>query len=153
MYVALTVNAVFCADDLLQSVVGLATNLHSLGEAGRSSREKHKLLEGELVTRVRATVDNVEGRGGEDERRLHTSKISKMLVERNTLLSSTSIEGSDGNTKNSVGAKLALVGGTVEFDEEIIDILLGSNFEAGLDKLGGDNVVYVGNGLEDTLIG
>ena len=134
-------------------MVRFGTNFHGLGEAGSASGEKHELLEGELVTSMGTTVDNVESGGRESEGGLDTSKVSNVLVGRNTLLSSTSIEGSDGNTKNGVGAKLALVGGTVEFDEEIIDILLGSNLEAGLDKLGGDNVVYVGNSLENTGIG
>ena len=147
---ARTVNAVLGADDLLEGVVGLGTDLHGLGKGLGAGGEEHELLEGELVTGMGTTVDNVESGSGESEGGLDTSKVSNVLVGRNTLLSSTSIEGSDGNTKNGVGAKLALVGSTVEFDEEIIDILLGSNLEAGLDKLGGDNVVYVGNGLEDT---
>ena len=49
---ARTINAVLGADDLLEGVVGLGTNLHGLGEARSTSGKKHELLECELVAGV-----------------------------------------------------------------------------------------------------
>ena len=131
-------------------MVGLRTDLHSLGEAGRTGGEEHELLEGELVTGVRATVNDVERGSGEDERGLDASEVSEVLVKRDTLLRGTSLSDGDGNTKNGVSTELALVGGAVELDQEVVDLLLGGDGEAGLDELGRDDVVDVGNGLEDT---
>ena len=145
-----TVNAVFCADNLLQRVVGLRTDLHRLGEGGRTSGEEHELLERELVASVGATVDNIEGRARESEGGLDTGEVSEVLVKRDTLLRGTSLSDGDGNTKNGVSTELALVGGAVELDQEVVDLLLGGDGEAGLDELGRDDVVDVGNGLEDT---
>lgn len=54
------------------------------------------------------------------------------------------------DTEDGVGTELALVGGTIEVDEELIDLLLVGDVELGLDELGGDNVVDVGDGLGDT---
>lgn len=52
--------AVFLLDDVLQVVVDLGTNAHGLLEAARSHGENHKLLHGQLVACVGATVDDVE---------------------------------------------------------------------------------------------
>jgi len=80
-----TVNTVFSTDDFLQCMVSLGTNLHGLGERSSTGGQKHKLLEGELVSSVRSTVDNVECRARQDKRRLDTSEVGKVLIERNTL--------------------------------------------------------------------
>lgn len=51
---------VLLLDDTLQSVVDLGTHLHGLGEAGSAGGQDHEFLEGETVTGVGTTVDNVE---------------------------------------------------------------------------------------------
>lgn len=84
---------------------GLTDN--SLG----TGRENHELLEGELVASVRATVDDVEARDGEDVRSLDAGNLGEVLVERDTLLSGTGLRGGHRDTKDGVGAELALVGG------------------------------------------
>jgi hypothetical protein len=66
-------------------VVGLGTHLDGLGERGSTSGEDHELLESKSVTSVGTTVDNVEGRAGEDVRGLDTGEGSDPLVERDTL--------------------------------------------------------------------
>lgn len=73
-----------------------------------------------------------------------------MLVERNTLLRSSSLSYGNGNTEDGVCTELALVGGAVELDEEIIDVLLRGDGKAGLDEFRSDNVVNIGNSLGDT---
>ena len=149
----LTINAVFCADDLLQRVVGLRADLHGLGEGGSTGREEHELLERKLVASMRTTVDDIEGGSGEDEGGLHTREVSEVLVERDTLLRSTRLRDGDGDTEDRVRAELAFVGGAVELDEEVVDLLLRGDLQTGLDQLGGDGVVDVGDGLGDTCEG
>lgn len=145
-----TVNAVFRGDDLLEGVVGLGTDLHSLLEGGCTSGDDHELLERELVAGVRTTVDDVEARGGEDEGGLDTGEVGEVLVERDTLLSGSGLRDGDGYTEDGVSTELALVGGTVELDQEVIDLLLLGDLEASLKDGGCDDVVDVSNGLEDT---
>jgi hypothetical protein len=99
---------------------------------------------------MRATVDDIERRYGEDKRRLHTSQVREVLVERNTLLARSGLSDGDGDTEDSVGAEFALVGCAVELDEEIVDLLLLGDLETGFDKFGGDDVVDVCDGLGDT---
>lgn len=73
-----------------------------------------------------------------------------MLVQGDTLLRGGSLSDGDGDTEDGVGTEFALVGGSVELDEEVVDFFLLGDFEAGLEDLGGDDVVHVGDGLEDT---
>jgi len=71
-------------------------------------------------------------------------------VRESYLVSGTGLGDSHGDTKDGVGTELALVGSSVELDEQVIDLLLGSNRELGVDQSLGDDVVDVGNGLGDT---
>lgn len=171
----LTVNAVLLGDDLLEDVVSLGTELQGLAEGSSTSGEEHELLEGESVTGVRTSVDDVEGRDGENERLSDTGKGSEVFVKGETLrekknhcfpsaksrrmsnrrakthlVNGSSLGDSHGDTEDGVSTELALVVGTVELDEEVIDLLLGGDGELGLDKSRGDDVVDVGNGLGDT---
>lgn len=91
-YCKLTVNTVLLGDDLLEDVVGLGTHLDGLSERGSTSGEDHELLESKSVTSVGTTVDNVEGRAGEDVRGLDTGEGSDPLVEGDTLTVSLSAE-------------------------------------------------------------
>lgn len=148
----LTIDTVLGADDLLERVVSLRANLHRIREARRSGGKQHELLERKLVTGMRTAVDNVESRAGHHERRLDASEISEVLVERDALLGGGRVSDGDGDTEDGVGTEFALVGGSVELDEEVVDFFLLGDFEAGLEDLGGDDVVHVGDGLEDTWI-
>lgn len=131
-------------------MVGLRTELHRLGEGGCASGKEHELLERELVAGVRATVDDVECGDGENEGGLHTGKVREVLVEGNTLLGGSSLSDRDGDTEDGVRAELALVGGAVKLDEEVIDLLLRSDRETSLDELGGNDVIDVRDGLRNT---
>ena len=143
----LTVNSVFGTDDLLQSMVSLGTDLHGLRESGSSDGKQHELLEGQLVSGVGATVDDVECGSGKDVGWLDASELGQMLVQGNTLLSSASLGDGNADAENGVGTELTLVRSFVKFDEEVIDVLLGSDLEAGLDQLGGNSFVDIGDGL------
>lgn len=67
------------------------------------------------------------------------------------LLSGTSFRDSHGDTEDGVGTKLALVRGTVQLDQQVINLLLLSDGQTRVDQFLGDDVVDVGNGLGDTL--
>lgn len=67
------------------------------------------------------------------------------------LLSSSSFGNSQTDTKNSVGTQLSLVWGTVEVDQELINLGLILNIDVLLDKSWADDVVDVGNSLGNTL--
>ena len=146
----LTINTVLGGNDLLEVVVGLGTDLHGLSERRSASGDDHELLEGKLVAGVGATVDDVEAGSGEDEGGLDTGKVGEVLVEGDLLLSSGGLSGSDGNTEDGVGTELALVGGSVEFDQEIVDILLLQDGESGFDKSWCNDIVDVRDGLGNT---
>lgn len=72
-------------------MVGLGSDLHGLAEGASTCWEKHELLESKLVAGMRSTVDNVESRARKNVRRLNTRELSKVLVQRNTLLSGSSL--------------------------------------------------------------
>ena len=61
-------------------MIRLGTNLHRFRETGSAGGEKHKLLEGETIVGVRATIDDIKSWAWEDEWRLDTGKISEVAV-------------------------------------------------------------------------
>ena len=72
------------------------------------------------------------------------------MGKRTYLLGGASLSDGDGDTENGIGAELALVGGAVELDQEVVDLLLLGDSETRLDELGGDDVVDVRNSLQHT---
>lgn len=147
---ARTIDAVLGADDLLESVVGLRADLHGLSEAGGTGGEEHEFLERELVASMGSAVDDVESGARENVGGLDTGKLSKVLVEGDALLGGSSLSDSNRNTEDGVSTELALVGSTIELDQEVVDLLLLSDLELGLDELGCDDVVDICDSLEDT---
>lgn len=75
-----TVDTVLGADDLLERMVGLSSDLHCLSERHSSGRQEHEFLKREFIAGMRAAVDHVECWAGEDVWRLDTSELSKVLV-------------------------------------------------------------------------
>ena len=131
-------------------MVDLRADLERFREAGCAGREEHEFLESELVAGMGSTVDDVEAGERENKWRLDASEVSKVLVERDTLLSGTCLSNRNRNTENCVGAEFALIRGSVEFDKEIIDFLLFGHLQTGLDESRGDDIVNIGDSLADT---
>ena len=52
-------------DDGLQVVVHLGSHSYGFSEGARAGRQNHELLHGQLVARVTASVDDVEGGAGQ----------------------------------------------------------------------------------------
>ena len=97
------------------------------------------------------TVQDVLERNGENIWLLGSGKVGDVSVERNTLLSSTSLGNGQGDTKDGVGTEVGLVGCAVELDEEFINLALVLDIDVLLNDGGSDGLVDVGDGLEDTL--
>lgn len=91
-----------------------------------------------------STIDDVECGAGKYEGSLYASEVSEVLVERYALFSGGGLCNSNRDTEDSVCTKISLVGCIVEFDEEIVDVLLRRDVQTGLDQLRGDDVVDVG---------
>lgn len=66
-------------------------------------------------------------------------------------LSGTGLGNGHGDTEDGVGTQLALVRGTVQLDQQVVNLLLLGNGQTRVDQLLGDDVVDVGNSLQDTL--
>lgn len=147
----LTVNAVLLGDDLLEHMVSLRAHLHRLGERASTRGEEHELLERQRVTSVRATVDDVERRAGEDVRLLDAGKGREVRVEGELLVLCGGLGDGHRDAEDGIGAELALVGGAVELDEEVVDLLLGRDGELCVDEGGADDLVDVLDRLEDAL--
>lgn len=153
--------------EILELVVNLGTLAETLGESGSgtvfgqfivaiNSRledllgHNHELLEGETATGVGATVQDVLEGNGEDVGLLGSGKVGDVSVEGDTLLSGASLGNSQGDTEDGVGTELALVGGSIELVQELVDLGLVLNIDVLLDEGGANDVVDVLDGLEDT---
>jgi hypothetical protein len=66
------------------------------------------------------------------------------------LLSGTGLGNSQGDTEDGVGTELGLVGGTIEVDEELVDLTLVLDIDVLLDYGGSNGRVDVLDGLGDT---
>ena len=130
-------------------MVSLGADFHGFSEGGGSNGEQHELLECELVSGMGTTVDDVECGGRKDIGWLDASELGQVLVEGDTLFNSSSLGDSNTDAENGVGSEFSLVRGTVKFDEEVVNVLLGSDLEARLDQLRGNNVIDVGDGLRN----
>lgn len=114
-------------------------------------RNDHELLESETATGVGATVEDVHEGNGKDVGLLGAGKVGDVSVEGDTLLSSGSLGDGHGDTEDGVGTELGLVGGTVKLVHELVDGALVLDVEVLLDESGSNDIVDVGDGLEDTL--
>lgn len=110
----------------------------------------HELLEGQTTTGVGATVQDVLEGDGEDVRLLGTGEVGDVSVEGNTLLSGTGLGNGQGDTKDGVGTELALVGGSIELVQELVNLGLLLDVDVLLDDSGSNDIVDVLDGVQDT---
>lgn len=97
-----------------------------------------------------ATVQDVLEGNREDVGLLGTGEVGDVSVERDTLLSSTSLGDSQADTQDGVGTQVVLVGGAIELVEELIDLGLVLDIQVLLDDGRANLVVDIGDGLQDT---
>ena len=131
--------------------------------------DNHELLEGKSATSVGTTkvsltcsdkghmieslpaVEDVHEGNGKDIGLLGSGKVRDVGVQRNALLSSTSLGNSQGNTEDGVGTELGLVGSTIELVEESINSGLVLDINVLLDQSRSNDSVDVLNSLGNTL--
>lgn len=97
-----------------------------------------------------ATVDNVHEGDGKDVGLLGAGEVGDVSVERDTLLSGSSLGHSHGDTEDGVGTNLGLVGGAIELVEESVNGGLVLDVKVLLDESRGNDLVDVGDGLGHT---
>jgi len=97
------------------------------------------------------SVEDVLEGDGKDIGLLSASKVGNMGIEGDAFLSSAGLGNGQADSEDGVGAKLGLVGGSVEVDQELVDLGLVLDVDALLDDRGSDDIVDVGNSLENTL--
>ena len=114
-------------------------------------RDDHELLESKTATSVGATVEDVHEGNGEDVGLLGASEVGDVSVEGDTLLGSGGLSDGHGDTEDGVGTELGLVGGAIKLVHEVVDGALVLDVKVLLDEGGTEDIVDVGDGLEDAL--
>ncbi len=97
----------------------------AFGEGLGTDRGNHEFLDVNIGVGVRATVEDVHQRNGQDV----GVRAAQVLVQRQVSRSSSCIGHGQGNTQDGVGAELALVGRTVQVDHGLVDAALVSGVE------------------------
>ncbi len=135
-------------------MVHLASNPHSLSECRRPCWKYHELLNGQLITSMSTSIDDVQGRHREDELLCSSAgKVCNVLIEWDLLGKGCCSSDGKGNGKDGVSAEGGLapapfVLGTVEgFDHELVEG--GLVLDVLSLKGGGDDGVDVVHGLLD----
>eukprot|EP00128_Syssomonas_multiformis_P001164 Colp12_sorted_trinity150504_noHs@28271 len=144
------VQAILVLNDSSQMVVNLRAHTHGFTEVRRTGRQNHEFLHGQLVTSMATAVDNVECRDRQNDFAA-PCEISDVSVQRNTLVRGAGLADGKGNTKDRIGAHLGLGIGAIKLQEEVVDALLIGNLQLAVNQSGTKSVVYIGDGLFNTL--
>lgn len=96
------------------------------------------------------TVQDVHEGNRKDVGLLGSGEVGDVSVERDTLLSGTSLGDGQGDTQDGVGAEVGLVGGAIQLDEELVDLGLVLDVDVLLDEGRSNDLVDVLDGLQDT---
>ena len=97
------------------------------------------------------SVEHVLEGNGEDIGLLGAGKVRNVGIEGNALLSSTGLGDSQADAEDGIGTELGLVGGSVEVNQELVDLGLVLDINVLLDQSGANDLVDVLDGLEDAL--
>ena len=90
------------------------------------------------------------GRRGEFATSISMARLYKSNGATN-LLGSGGLSNSQTDTEDGIRTQLSLVWGSIKLDQELIDLWLVLDIDVLLDKSGANDLVDVGDGLEDTL--
>ena len=112
---------------LLEVVEDLGAHAQRLGEARRADRDDHELLEVDRVVGVRAAVEDVHHRHGQDARRL----AAEVAPQRLALLRGRGVRRGERDAEDRVGAEAALVRRAVELDQRAVEAGLVERVAAG----------------------
>jgi hypothetical protein len=113
-------------------------------------RDDHELLESEATTGVGTAVQDVLEGNGKDVGLLGTGEVGDVSVERDTLLSSTSLGNSQADTEDGISTEVGLVGSSVKLVKELVDLGLVLHIDVLLDESRANGLVDILDSLEDT---
>lgn len=99
---------------------------------------------------MRAAVQDVLEGNGKDIGLLGTGKVGDVSVERDTLLSSTSLGNSQADTEDGISTEVGLVGSPVKLVKELVDLRLVLHIDVLLDESRANGLVDILDSLEDT---
>ncbi len=126
----------FLLQDVLQGVVDLNASAQSLGVGVEAVRGDHVLLNVGGEVSVSATVHDVHVRDRQDV----AVGAADVAVQRQAGGLGGSVQSSQGDAQDGVGAQLALVRGAVELDHQVVQSALVSSVHA--DDLRSDDLVH-----------
>ncbi len=132
-------------EDAFERDEALGAHLEGLGEALGAPGLDHELLEVDVVVGVLAAVENVHHGDGEDV----GAGPAEIAEEGQSGVGGRGLCGSERDGEHGVGAQASLVGGAIELDHDLVDLLLIRGIEA--DDGIGDLAVDVFDGLENAL--
>ena len=95
-------------ENLGEVVVHLSPNLHPLGKVGCASGDHKVFLEGELVPRVRTSIDHVEAGDGHHQL-VVAGEVGEVAVERHPFGLRARLGRRERDAENRVRAELALI--------------------------------------------
>ena len=104
----------------LERVVDLAADAQGLGEARGAVRDDHELLQVERVVGVRAAVDDVHHRHGQDMR----GRPAERAPERQAEGGGRGLGDRQRGAEHAIGADAALVGRPVDLAQQPVDAAL-----------------------------
>ena len=122
----------------------LSAHTESFCKSGSAHGHNHKLLEVDIVVGVRATVEDVHHRDGQDMAVAATNVAIKFL----TGLLSGGLGAGEGNAEDGVGTEIALVGSGIQFNHTGINGSLVGNFHSH--NLFSDILVDMVHSLQNT---
>ena len=99
---------------------------------------------------MRATVQDVLEGDRKHIGLLGTGEVGDVSVERDTLLSGTSLGNGQADTEDGVSTEVRLVGSSIKLVQELVDLGLVLDIEVLLDDGGGNGVIDIGDSLENT---
>ena len=138
--------SILLLDDGFQMMINLGSHFHGFFEGLRSDRQNHELLHGQLVARVAAAVDDVEGGHRQDDV-VVAGQIGDVPVQRHALFGGAGLADGQGDTENGIGAEFRLIFGAIELQHEFVDALLIGFVEILRDQSGTQHRVDVLDGF------
>src|SRR5690606_33140402 len=120
----------------------LGPHAKSITEGICPDRHNHKFLKIDAVVRVGSSIENIHHGHGQNMRVGPTY----IPVQRHTKFIGSGFGSGQRNTQDSVGSQPGFIVGAIEFDHQIIEITLVTDF--GTDQSSGDYFIDVVNGIE-----
>ena len=129
----------------LQRVVDLGAGAQRLGEGRRADRRDHELLDVDVGVGVRAAVEDVHHRHGQQE----GVRAAEIAEQRQLGAARGGLRDGERDAEDRVGAQARLVRRRVEIAQRLVDEALLAGLEA--DEFGADGVEHRGDRVAHAL--